>query len=63
MKQKKIVLNHLTKIGNLDPILAVELYGILRLSARIFNLREDGIPVKTRTIAYGKTKHIAQYYI
>lgn len=42
---------------------ALQRFGCLRLPSRIWDLRERGIPVKSRTISVGDHKHVSQYYI
>lgn len=62
--QKKLVLEHLKNIGSITSNEAIEKYGITRLSDRIFNLRNEGINIKTTLITvdtrYGK-EQIAKY--
>ena len=41
--QNKMVKNHLDKYGRIDAITAIKKYLILRLAARISNLRDEGI--------------------
>lgn len=47
MNNKTIVLNHLRTHGSITPLEAVTQYGIMRLGARVYDLRDDGIPIKT----------------
>ena len=64
--QKQMVLGRLkrTKKG-LTQVEAYERYGITRLSAVIFDLRDDGYEIKTDMRAvknrYGDTCHVAFY--
>lgn len=44
--QEYIILNHIIKHGGITAIESVQEYAITRLSARIFDLREMGIPIK-----------------
>mgnify|MGYP002527567171 CR=1 FL=1 len=46
--QNQMVLSHMTKHKTITSIEAFELYGITRLSARIYNLREAGHKVGMR---------------
>lgn len=59
LTQKQIILDHLKNHGSITSIEAIEKYRITRLSDRIFNLRNDGIDIKTtrKTVdtQYGKT--------
>lgn len=43
--QEYTVLNHIIRHGGITALEAVQEYAITRLSARIFNLRELGIPI------------------
>lgn len=65
MTQNEMVLKHLKEIGTLTSMEAFERYGITRLSARISNLREMGIPISTKTITsknrFGQTTNYAEY--
>lgn len=61
INQKSIILHHLINNGPITPLEALE-YGVFRLGARIYELRNEGYNIKKRTISKGK-KHFAQYYI
>lgn len=61
-RQNQIVLNHLQTKGNLTQLLAVKLYNIYRLGARVYDLKRDGHPIKTRLISEGSV-HYAEYSI
>lgn len=64
--QKNLVLKHLKENEYLTSIEAFEKYRITRLSDRIFQLRNQGINIKTIMVEvntqYGKEK-IARYYL
>ena len=67
MKQRTMILRHLRRGEPLTPKGALELYGIMRLAARIMELREDGYRITT-TILEGRTRfgtvsHYAQYHM
>jgi hypothetical protein len=47
MTQNQLILKHLRNEGNITSWDAIQHYGITRLSAVIFNLREMGLPIKT----------------
>jgi hypothetical protein len=47
MTQTKTVLKHLTHRGSISPMEALVSYGIYRLSAAIYDLREDGYGIET----------------
>ena len=42
---------------------AIMMFGCTRLSARIFNLREEGMDIKVRKKITPKGSYIAEYYI
>jgi hypothetical protein len=63
MTQQTQVLNHLKK-EPLTPLVALRKYGTLRLSAIVFNLRNEGHNIKTDMVKVGtrnKPKYVAQY--
>lgn len=55
------------KAGPLDPLAAWNDYGVYRLGARIFDLREAGHNILKRTKLvsnrYGESCRVAEYYI
>ena len=59
------VLDHMLVIGAIDPKLADRRYGIMRLAARIKDLRDAGHKIKTTTMkrkrADGITEKWASY--
>lgn len=66
MKQEQLVLKDLKRYkSGITQKKAFEKYGILRLSAVIFRLREGGHKIKTDMIAvknrYGDTCYVANY--
>lgn len=67
MTQEDLVLNHLKEYGNITSWTAIELYGITRLSAKIYNLRASGYPIasvnKVVTTRYGKKTSICEYVL
>lgn len=60
ISQDKIVRNHLEAGSTINPLIAYEKYGILRLGARIFNLRKEGLHITTR-MKYKGRKRWAEY--
>ena len=54
------VLHHLQTGAELTPFFALQQYGILRLAARIENLRRAGHAIETR-IVRNQRKHWASY--
>lgn len=58
MMQKEMILKHMQMHGGITAAEAMEKYGIYRLSARILNLRKDGVQIiseqKKSRNRYGK---------
>lgn len=67
MSQNQQILNHLAKYGSITPRQALDRYGIMRLSARIGDLKELGYridSIKERgTNRNGKPCTYARYFI
>ena len=67
MNQNQQVLNHLAKYGSITPKQALERYGIMRLGARIYDLKGLGYNIIKTTEKgknrYGEPCHYARYYI
>ena len=65
MNQIDTVLNHLTTRGPITPKEAIELYGVLRLGARIYDLKSMGFAIKRELVEdtnrYGNTVRYARY--
>ena len=60
--QNKILKKHLKSGKSIAPLQALSMYGIYRLSARIKNLRDDGLNVKT-TMIYEHPVKFAKYHL
>lgn len=66
MTQNELVLGYLQTRGTIDPWTAMRDLHILRLGARIFDLRKAGHDIKTinhTATAYGKTVRWAEYVL
>lgn len=61
--QKSVVRQHLLDGNSITPLEALNLCGSLRLSAIVFRLREEGLPVVTEKIQVSPKKRVAQYYL
>ena len=65
MTQKEMVLNHLKEKGKITSMEAFRKYGVTRLSAVIFNLRDDGYDIETEYIKgknrYREVTHYGEY--
>ncbi len=62
MSQSKQILDHLLTGEPITPIEALNQYGVFRLSARCFDLREKGFDIQAKTINTGK-KSYASYFM
>ena len=56
MTQNEQVLKHLLDNKKITSLEAVELYGIMRLGARIYDLKKQGYPIKTY-LRVGKSRN------
>lgn len=64
MTQKEKVAIHLKSGKSLTPIQALTKFGTLRLAAIIFNLKAEGLKIKTEILNVGtkkKPKNVAKY--
>lgn len=60
---KQQVLEHLQQNGSINPMEALMRYGIMRLGARIYELRDDGHNIKTRIATTINKKRYARYIL
>lgn len=65
MTQRERVLNHLQAYGSITPMEAMQRYGVMRLGARVWDLRAAGHPIR-RVMVTGKNRfgepiHYARY--
>ena len=60
LTQNQKILDYLKSGKTLTPLLALEKFGCFRLSARIFNLRQEGNPIVTENVTR-KGKTFAEY--
>lgn len=67
MTQTEQVLSHIMEYGSITQLEAMEEFGIMRLGARIWDLRAAGVPIVTETETkknrYGKPVSYAKYMI
>lgn len=63
MSQKARVRAHLLKGKSITQIDALRLYGSLRLSAIIYDLRDEGIPIVTKMIQVDTNKRVGSYHV
>lgn len=67
VKQNMLVLKHLQKKSGITSWDAIENYGITRLSARIYDLRNNGFDIQDKWIEeynrYGKKIKFKKYFL
>ena len=63
MSQTTQIANYLNKGRKLTPIDALNKFGCFRLAARIADLRNQGLNIKTTIIKLKNNKKIAQYWL
>ena len=67
MTQNERVLKHMRKYGAITTKQAYDLYGITRLGARIYELRNMGFDIFSDTVPvtnrFGEKAHVARYRI
>jgi len=62
MSQANQILNHIKTHGAINPLMALERYGCMRLAARISELRQLGHKIETRN-KRSNDKVYAEYYL
>ena len=63
MSQTTQIQIHLEKGKSITPIQALNKYGCFRLAARIADLRNNGMNIKTTIVKLKNKKHIATYSV
>lgn len=61
--QEKEIKNYLVNGGKLTALDALSLFGCLRLSARIFDLKDRGLNIQDKFITVSSGKRVKEYYI
>lgn len=65
MTQNERILRHLEEIGTIDPMTALRDYSIMRLAARISDLRSQGYNISCRMVngknRFGEKVSYAEY--
>ena len=61
--QKKLIRKHLLSGKHITQLDALKLYGALRLSAIVFDLRKEGLPIVMEKIQVAPRKRVADYHI
>ena len=63
--QKQRIIKYMEDFGSITPLEAMRDIGCYRLSARIYDLKEDGYNIVTETVGvknrYDEVVHVAQY--
>jgi len=62
MNQTDAVLLHIKTIGPIDPMTALRQYGVMRLAARVQDLRDAGMRIKTIMVYAPNGKRYATYH-
>lgn len=67
ISQEQRILTHLASFGSITPKEAMDEYGIMRLGARIYDLRQDGYDIRKTTEVsrnrYGQETRYARYFM
>ena len=65
MKQTERILEYMKKNGSITHLEAQQELGVMRLGARIFDLKAAGVSIKTETAKeenrFGEVTHFARY--
>jgi len=61
--QNSILRKHLKSGKSIGPLTALNHYGIYRLAARISELRNQGMNIKTEMVHLGNNIKYAKYYL
>lgn len=59
--QEQRISKHLKSGKTLTSISALKLFGCFRLSGRIFNLKKQGLSIKSETITTPSGKRVSKY--
>jgi len=62
MTQNDMILVALKNGERVTPLSALQNFGCFRLSARIWDLRNDGHPISKKIISTPQGKSVAEYY-
>jgi len=61
VNQNDLILVALKNGEHITPLSALEQFGCFRLSARIWDLRNEGFPIKTKYLTTPQGKTVAEY--
>lgn len=67
LTQCELIMRHLRDYGSISPVEAFSEYGIMRLAARIADLKEQGVPITSERTEgknrYGEPVRYSVYYL
>jgi hypothetical protein len=63
MTQNEALLNHLMTGRSISPLEALGLYGVFRLAARVFELKDMGVNIQKNTKVDINGKQYAEYFV
>ena len=65
MKQEERILKYMRDFGSITPLEAMQDLGVMRLGARIYDLKKAGHPISRRMVTkknrYGESVSFAEY--
>lgn len=63
LSQKKLIRNYLLEGNAITQLDALNLFGCFRLATRVFELKEEGMPIKTKMVEGNNGKRYASYFL
>lgn len=67
ISQVDMVISHINEYGSITPLEAMREYGIMRLAARINDLKSAGFDINSKCVfrrnRYGEKVRVKQYFI
>ena len=67
MNQTEMILQYMRDYGSITPIDALREFGVMRLGARICDLKDEGVSIRsereTNVNRYGKKVNYARYFL
>ena len=63
VSQKEQIHDHLKKRGKITSLEALVLFGCFRLSARIWDLRREGVPIPPHVMIDVNGKKVAEFHL
>ena len=63
-RQNEMILGHMLEGKSITTLDALNNYGCFRLSARIYDLKKEGYPIKSKYVEIGNDKkHVKVYWM